>query len=273
MIRVISDGRLGNQLFQYAFAIAGAKALQTSFQIDFLHHHDEVAEWFDIEQAVAPLRASRFQNWLLQQRDRWLAPTMLEDDMQRVYRPFQNNVTYRGFFQSEQYFEPVAGFIKSVFQLRAPWQQAFQQVAPAYDFENSIVIHVRLGDFLTWGSEALGGTDMSLPSSYYLHALQHLGASTDAPVILISDDEDAAIERLSFLQNVVVFRHNAILSFQAMLHARRLVVSNSSFAWWAAWLNPHQPQVAAPKYWLGFKVSKEHPHGIMPASFTPVPVF
>ncbi|MCU0334654.1 MAG: alpha-1,2-fucosyltransferase [Chitinophagaceae bacterium] len=273
MIRVISDGRLGNQLFHYAFAIAGAKALHTSFHIDFVHGKDEVAEWFEIEQAVAPLRAGRLQKWLLGQRDRWLGPTIVEDDMQQVYRGFQNGTTYKGFFQSEQYFEQVADLIKNVFRLQARWQQAFQQVAPAYDFDNSIVMHVRLGDYCTWGSPALGGTDMSLPASYYEHALQHLGASAGSPVILISDDEPAALARLSFLRQVLVFRHNAVLSFQAMLHARRLVVSNSSFAWWAAWLNPHQPQVVAPQHWLGFKVGYEHPHGIMPASFAAVPVF
>jgi hypothetical protein len=160
-----------------------------------------------------------------------------------------------------------------MFQIKHKWKADFEKIKSNYDFENSIVIHARLRDYLTWGSDELGGIDLSLPSSYYLNAIKQFKASNDAPIILVSDDADLAFERLSFLKNIVVLNHTPQIRFQALLQARRLIISNSTFAWWAAWLNPHQPQVMAPQHWIGFKVGKEYPHGIMAESFTPVPVY
>lgn len=260
-------------MFQYAFAIATAKQFNTTFQLKFVHHKDEVAEWFDTKEILQPLIATTLEQWVFKQRTRLLKKSFLEEDMRLFYPELSNHCTYKGFFQNEQYFAHAATFIKAVFQLQPQWKTAFEKVKFQYDFDNSIVVHARLRDYITWGNDELGGMDLSLPTSYYINAMTQLGATTNTPVILISDDEAYAQERLSFLKNLVVFSHGSQLSFQAMLEAKRLVISNSTFAWWAAWLNPHQPQVIAPQHWLGFKIGKEYPHGILPASFSPVPVF
>ncbi len=260
-------------MFQYAFAIAAAKQFNTTFQLEFVHHKDEVADWFNIKEILQPLIATPLEQWVFKQRNRLLQTNFLEEDMRQFYPRVHNNCTYKGFFQNEQYFAHAAPLIKEAFQLQPQWIAAFEKIKTNYDFDNSIVIHARLRDYITWGSNELGGIDVSLPASYYKNALSQLGATTNTPVLLISDDESSASERLSFLKNVVVFRHGPELSFQAMQAAKRLIISNSTFAWWAAWLNPHQPQVIAPQHWLGFKIGKEYPHGILPASFSPVPVF
>ena len=62
------------------------------------------------------------------------------------------------------------------------------------------------------------------------------------------------------------------MDFQLLLHADKLIISNSSFAWWGAYLNKNKTEVFVPQYWLGFKVDKEIPADIIPARFISVPV-
>jgi hypothetical protein len=47
-----------------------------------------------------------------------------------------------------------------------------------------------------------------------------------------------------------------------MINADKLIISNSSFAWWGTYLNKKNAEVFAPRYWLGFKIRKEYPVGI-----------
>lgn len=273
MIQVISDGRLGNQMFQYAFAIATAKKLNTKFHIEFIHHKDEVIDFFDLPETLNQLRAGKLDRWIFNRRAGLHLNRYFEDDFEQYYEPKDNHCIYKGYFQNEKYFTDEVQLIKSIFRVKQQWKHEFEKIKDKYDFENSIVIHIRLRDYITWGSPELGGTDLSLPGSYYENALKVLGEHRDVPVIVVSDDLELAFQRLSFLKNKVSLNFSSHILFQAILHAKRLIISNSTFAWWAAWLNPHLPQVIAPMNWLGFKVGKEHPHGIMSASFIPVPVF
>jgi hypothetical protein len=44
---------------------------------------------------------------------------------------------------------------------------------------------------------------------------------------------------------------------------RYMVIANSSFSWWAAWLNVHPEKlVVAPKYHLGWRIGRWFPGDI-----------
>jgi hypothetical protein len=49
----------------------------------------------------------------------------------------------------------------------------------------------------------------------------------------------------------------------AMAHCRSIVIANSSFSWWAAWLNDNPDKIVmAPEFHLGFRVGRWVPGGI-----------
>ena len=67
---------------------------------------------------------------------------------------------------------------------------------------------------------------------------------------------------------LIAFQGDAISDFIQLMTSSYLIISNSSFAWWAAFLNVHEnPIIIAPKNWVGYHVNLEYPKGIMNQSF------
>ena len=64
-------------------------------------------------------------------------------------------------------------------------------------------------------------------------------------------------------KNAKYVHESEIVDFQLLMNADICVISNSTFAWWGAYLNRKvHKMVMAPKYFLGFHDGKEFPNGI-----------
>ena len=273
MIGVRLDGRLGNQLFQYALVYSLAKKYKTFYVIDNDFKVDSVKKYFKTN-IFSNNRISRqlFKNIYLPD----LAYVrQLGDDLTEQTLPFiQNNQFYHGYFQSELFFQDIAGSIQRYFQIKAAHKKAFNiWYGHLFSKKKVLAIHYRLGDFLTWGGEAQGGSDLTLPESYYENALMLIEDIEDHNVVVVTDDKINIKDKLPNLKNKIIISHNEILDFQILLNADKIIASNSSFCWWAAYLNPKQPSVFAPRFWHGFKVNKEMPSNIIPVKFIKVDVY
>ncbi len=274
VIGVQLDGRLGNQMFQYAFAIATAEKLGVPFEMLQGHQYkDEVREFFELP-AFPPgisfkrLRRKWFYMKILKER----IPVITENQNELLVA-LPDNALYNGFFQNDYYFSQYRQKIVPFFKIKEQHRRAFLEESKNIDFERNIVVHMRLKDYLTWGSEEVGGPDVSLPPGYYQNAFKALGLTKNDNIILVSDDYELARQRLSFLENTIQdFGSSPAIGFQALQSARRLVISNSTFAWWGAWLNTNNPSVYAPQNWLGFKKNIEFPSGIISSRFNCIPV-
>jgi hypothetical protein len=95
---------------------------------------------------------------------------------------------------------------------------------------------------------------MMLPVSYYEKSLEKI---EDYKIIFVGDNISFAKEHFSHIPNSTFEQNDAIVDFQIILNADIAIIANSSFAWWAAWLNPNpNKKIIAPKYWVGFKGAK-----------------
>ena len=122
------------------------------------------------------------------------------------------------------------------------------------------MVHIRRTDYINWGNDELG-YNLSLPETYYSNALSKLD-TTNKNIIFISDD--IAFTKLNFNIRSAIYSENnsEIFDLQLLMQADYLVLSNSTFAWWGAYLNTNAKAVYCPQYWLGFKINKEWPTGI-----------
>lgn len=272
MVTICLNGRLGNQLFQYAFAVALSRRYRTFYVIDDSIYADSVKKYFE----PISLTDNKYMRRILR---KYYSSKRLDvvvqtgfEEMSGVHPLITDKKYYNGYFQSVQYIENILLIVKDVFRIKPVYKQVFNaKYAHLFEQHKVLAIHCRVGDYVTWGGDILGGTNLVLPSSYYKNALALLPDAHTYKIVVVTDDMAGAQEMFSFIPEKTIISDQEIIDFQMLMHANKLIISNSTFAWWAAFLNTKHAQVFAPEYWLGFKVKKEYPSGILPPQFTAVP--
>jgi hypothetical protein len=97
--------------------------------------------------------------------------------------------------------------------------------------------------------------------------------------ILLSDDTEFAKNNLSDKikqmfpnDDVLVSNNNEIVDFQIILNADYCIIANSTFSWWATYLNIKKKKAYVPKFFLGFKIKREYPINVIPDDWIKVNV-
>jgi hypothetical protein len=156
-----------------------------------------------------------------------------------------------GYWQSPKYFSSIAGTIRDDFGLKAPISEKSQRLLGEIRSCNSVCVNVRRTDFL---ASKVHGT---IGEEYYHRALGVVAERGAIDRIYVfSDDMEWCGKHLSFGPPVTMVGHDFAGPrfgeyLVLMSHCRHLIIPNSSFAWWAAWLNDDASKaVIAPKRWF-----------------------
>ena len=126
----------------------------------------------------------------------------------------------------------------------------------------TIAVHIRRTDYLKYGKR-----DISLPMEYFQNRLDIIENIDAYKIIFVSDDIECVKSHFRNKDNYIYSLNDEITDFQIIMNADIAIISNSSFSWWAAFLSGKNNIVYAPKNWLGFRIGKEHPKGIMTDRF------
>ena len=157
-------------------------------------------------------------------------------------------VSLHGYFQSLRYFHASSDTLRRVFTIPGDLERYIVAMVPEVLQKKSVTLHVRRGDYV-----ALNDLYNSLNLNYYLRALQLLGEVST--VIIVSDDlswcEKELVHRIPFKVILSPFR-NPLLDFVLLHLGRRIIIANSSFSWWSAYLKTLRRQdgaIVAPYPW------------------------
>ncbi len=274
MVGITIDCRLGNQLFQYAFIRALSQRRNTSFFVNETFEKFSAADYFDLDgyssagnllnKLYFKLRHGSLLNSL--------QSVAVENHDAVETENLSNNQIYHGYFQSEIYFKDILSYLPSLIKVKRGYANRFKrQYSNLFLNHQVIAVHIRRGDYQnlnSWWAENLGSADLTLPVQYYLNCLQQVKHLYNYKVVFVSDDISFARSAFAHIENAIFAGEDLITDFQILQHADICVISNSSFAWWGAWLNTKRhKQIFCPKYWLGFKIQQEYPAGIIPAGW------
>ena len=270
LITVYLRGRLGNILFQYAAGRALAIRNRTRLRLDLSNYdltkrgayRDAIATLernFSLEaeivQRSVPVTfvlkvARRLGVGPLSNR----AMTFREDVEQCGFEPrvlsLHEGARLVGYFQSERYFADVAPAIRKELAFRGTLPAPAARVAEEIGACESVGVHVRRGDYIHSKRLAFVG------SGYYIEAFRRMGENLGNPRFFVfSDDMPWCRENLRRDEIVHVEAASPdgdpLVDMRLMSLCRHNVIANSSFSWWAAWLNANPGKtVVAPENWF-----------------------
>ncbi|TDQ12005.1 alpha-1,2-fucosyltransferase [Pedobacter metabolipauper] len=264
MVGIKFIGRLGNQIFQYAFFqyLKTNNPRQSFFFVN--PHHGYLTKYFELEP---------FQNLTLGSKAysvyARIIPKIIgfkEIYIESIQVPkkvdVRNWTIYKGFFQTDFYVKNIIGNFK--INIKKEFTDQFElEFGELFRTRKTVVVHIRRTDYLNYGKR-----DISLPMEYFKKRLNDLGNIDDHSVFFVSDDIEYVKDYFKEQSNYIFSSNNEITDFQIIKNADIAIISNSSFAWWAAYLSEKDNKVYAPKNWLGFRIGKEHPKKVMTDKFT-----
>lgn len=268
-------GGLGNQMFIYAFSVALRETFRQEILVDThyyksrnFHNGLEIERIFGIHLTEAKLSDKLKMSWYFP--NYWIdyhllgklparKNTVRELPGQKVNFELLGDSSdkfYDGYWQSYQYFDSCRDVILKEFtfpKISMEDKLNFELNERLNNEENSVGIHIRRGDYLkNWKYRGLCGID------YYQKAIAYILEHIKSPkFFLFSDDIDWVKENISPLLKgydvtFVNWNHsiNSYKDMQLMAMCKNLIIANSSFSWWAAYLNQNNPIVVAPEKWI-----------------------
>lgn len=263
-------GGLGNQLFQYAAGAALAESLGSSLKLDLSAYGRPGERNFDLQKLEVPFEAATeeeirpFQDFsLIKKALLRLRPPHLRGLYKEPHFHYDphflqapDGTCLKGYWQSWKYAQPIAETLRRHYRVRAPYIESVGSLAERMRGSLSVSVHIRRGDY---ANPAAIDYHSILPASYYNRALEMVREKFPrCEVFFFSDDIPWVRSNLqtdlphTFVSGVL--SNTALEDFHLMQQCKHHIIANSSFSWWAAWLNPDMDKtVIAPSQWFAAK--------------------
>ena len=276
MNKVAIYGGLGNQMFQYALCVAlnqkGVKSRILFSHYLYSFHHDgfSLGNAFRIKldlpskilnsiltygkffykNKISGFFLKRMLVSYQQKKNKYVEKEEFEFDPQ-VFN--QKGKTLIGIWQAEAYFRDIKELIVKEFEFRTPADEKNRGLIEKIVNSNSVSIHVRRGDYLNDRWKNILGVIRG--TVYYDNAVNFMTDKVKNPnYFVFSDDIKWAKDNLK-LGNCIYVNHNkgrkSYVDMYLMSICKHNIIANSTFSWWAAWLNKNPEKIVTiPEKWI-----------------------
>ena len=267
MIGVQLSGGLGNQMFEYALYLK-LKSMGRDVKVDdftcygpgtrqkmlerFGVSYERLSEAEYIALTDSSLRLRhRIRRKITGRRDLSYRERSTNYDPEVLTR---EPALLLGCFQTEKYFSDIAGQVREAYGFRG-----YEPVGANREYDRrireslSVGVHIRRGDYLDPKYSALyrGICD----DGYYERAMLRIQSEfPEAEFFFFSNDPEWVKKHYQGPRVTVIEGHteeDGFADLYLMSRCRHQIIANSSFSWWAAWLNANpDKRVIAPGRWL-----------------------
>ena len=258
-----NEGRLGNQLFQYAFI----RGMAAKHNVDWMIPDKDATRFdnyglFDCFELTGCKQTGEGNYSTLECRDTLFHPELFDEP--------RDDINFSGTYQTEKYFEHIRNELtvdfKFVDNYLKPCKEYIDSIGGR---DNCIFLHVRRGNpNITgrrgekWSYQMLQDIHPLCKQNYYTEALKQF--PEDKNVIIVSDmiewcktQEWLEGDRFHFSDSSLeLFGDGASVPYIdlcLMSLSGGAIIANSSLSWWGAWLQGDAGKVIAPDPWYGPK--------------------
>jgi hypothetical protein len=253
MISVYFNGRLGNQIFQYlATRLASYNSGIKFFVPKSKEEGNNLANYCRKFGYYEMSNPSNPHYWI---GDKLFDIDFGEIDGDLLHKQEEgsldnvsDNTFLNGFFQSENYFIDKKDLVKSWIPIRKENIDKTIDLIQKYPIDEYCYIHFRGADYKDihhW----------YLPITYYQDAIDKVReVKNDLKFLVITDDVE---EAKKFFPDFDVISNEMEIDFCLLYQSKYTVIPNSSFSWWASWLNDDNIITVAPERWFNYNVGGE----------------
>lgn len=269
LVVVRLSGGLGNQMFQYAKGLLLSRDLGIPLELDNYILEDYIRNKMYskriFELKIFDLDYKFFiSNFLFNIPNRGLLYRLISDvrrkflcleNLHDFEEPKSKNLYLNGYFQDNKELLLNQDFLKKTFKLKLSSGQSKISSKGEYFLNkisslNSIGIHVRRGDYLNVQSLQ---THLICGLEYFFYGISFFQNEVENPIFFIFSDDPLWCKQ-NFIGNFTVeFVETSIIEedFYLMMNCKHNIISNSTFSWWAAFLNDNCGQkVVCPRVWF-----------------------
>lgn len=278
-------GGIGNQLFQFAAGLSYASISEKHLVFDISKIGSGTSKRteniFDYFSVIGPdainysITSSSVPKFVDSVVYRFKPAAYLESKLRNVYSSpvigFDENLYnasksshFRGYFQSHKYIDNLQELGMRISFRENEYSEAHANLLNHIDFQNDVAIHFRRGDYLNHSS-----TIGLLGSEYFRKALLHFKPNTR---VYVFSDEDLLPTEFSqgsrFVRTPEMLAENSVETLSLLSKFENLIISNSTFSWWAASLGSESKNVVYPDPWFR---SLMEPDALIPVGWTRIP--
>lgn len=281
---VFIDGGLGNQMSQYAMALNRARYKSKVILADRCRVHNG----YEIDSIFNISRPSRIQSFFclilmhllslkgfgafISRLLKKLGVTQISENYHYGYdesflKESKSFITiYYGGWHHWKYIEHIRQKIQQIYTFPEFLNNKNNEICDSIDWNNSIAIHIRRGDYMDSNNYEMFGAVCS--EGYYRRAIEEMTKIVQHPLFFIfSNDIEWAKDLLKGYNYVCVDWNTGKSSWEDMAlmsKFQNIIIANSTFSWWAAWLGREDKNVICPF----FLINNDKTSDIYPKSWT-----
>ncbi len=261
-------GGLGNQMFQYAFALSLKNKTKEEVKIDIssfngyeLHNGYEINKIFHKNLKICSNKERKKISYNGKEFTQKLKRKIFKIEKNEYFEQdfsYNKNLNYTkkyfiGYWQSEKYFNEIKEEIKKKFKFPEIKDNKNMIILNKIKSNNSVSIHIRRGDYINHPIHG-GICDIA----YYKKAIKYIKTNVKDPIMYIFSDDIKWCKENLYLSDANYINWNqgedSFRDMQLMSECKHNIIANSSFSWWGAWLNNNVNKIViAPSKWFNDK--------------------
>lgn len=247
------QGGLGNQMFQYAMGRQLSINTNKTFYLDISYFKKKYADRRFLLETLN-ISGKRLDNKLISKMIflasnilTVIAPPFYIVKVFKDYRFFKQESHfdnywisyYDGYWQSYKYFENIRSQLLGEFTLKeisSSYNKCLQKIST-----NSVSIHIRRSDYITDSRYGFLGLE------YYKKAIEFINSQIADPIFYIfTDDPEWCKNKFQQNDNFVFLSGLNLQDVEELILMSKCanqIIANSTFSWWAAWLNTNDKKI------------------------------